>query len=44
MNRENIRIAIVELHKSGMKTADIVKTTGFKQSTVYDAVKRFKEF
>ncbi|CAK9821600.1 Transposable element Tc3 transposase [Anthophora retusa] len=26
-----------------MKTADIVRTTGFKKSTVYDAVKRFKE-
>lgn len=43
MSRENQRIAIVELHKTGMKTADIVRTTGFKQSTVYDAVKRFKE-
>ena len=32
MNRQNERITIIELHKSGMKTAEIVRTTGFKQS------------
>ena len=37
------RKTIVELHKAGIKTADIVRTTGYKKSTVYDAVKRFQE-
>lgn len=35
------RKTIIELHKTGMKTAEIVRTTGYKKSTVYDAVKRF---
>ena len=43
MDRNNERITVVKLHNTGMKTADIVRTTGFKQSTVYDAVKRYKE-
>lgn len=43
MNRENVRVTVVELHKAGMKTADIVRATGYKKRTVYDAVKRFKE-
>lgn len=43
MDRERTRVTVVELHKSGMKTADIVRTTGFKKRTVYDAVKRYQE-
>ncbi|VDP34569.1 unnamed protein product, partial [Heligmosomoides polygyrus] len=35
MSRESERITVVELHKTGMRTADIVRTTGFKQRTVY---------
>ena len=34
---------IIELHKSGMKTAYIVQTFSINQSTVSDGVKRFCE-
>ncbi|VDO87649.1 unnamed protein product [Heligmosomoides polygyrus] len=43
MSRESERITVVELHKTGMRTADIVRTTGFKQRTVYKIVRRYKE-
>lgn len=43
MNHKRECGTIVKLHKAGMKTADIVPRTGFKKSTVYDAVERFKE-
>lgn len=43
MSHEKERITFIELHKSGMKTVDIVRTTGYKQSTAYDAVKRYKK-
>lgn len=43
MSDKNQRATVVELHKTGMKTADIVRTTGFKPASVYRAVKRFKE-
>lgn len=43
MDREKVRVAVVELHKAGIGTADIVRTTGYKKRTVYDAVKRYKE-
>lgn len=36
---ENKHITVVELHKARMKAMNIVHTTRFKQSTVYDAVK-----
>ena len=41
MNRQNERVTIIELHKLGMKTAEIVRTTGFKQSTVYQKSPEF---
>ena len=40
---ENQRITVVELYKSRMKPTDIVRMTGYKKKTVYDAVKRYKE-
>jgi len=43
MSRENQRITVVELYKSRMKPIDIVRMTGYKNQTVYDAVKRYKE-
>ncbi|VDO19915.1 unnamed protein product [Heligmosomoides polygyrus] len=43
MSRESERITVVELHKTGMRTADIVRTTGFKQRTVYKIVRHYKE-
>lgn len=43
MNHKQERATIVELHKAGLKTADIVLTTSFQKSTVCNAVKRFKE-
>lgn len=43
MDRENQRVTIMKLHKKRMKTADIVRSTGYKQRTVYDVVKRYKE-
>lgn len=43
MDRKKVRLAVVQLHKGGMKTADIIRTTGYKKRTVYDAVKRYKE-
>ncbi|KAK2578444.1 hypothetical protein KPH14_001061 [Odynerus spinipes] len=43
MPRGDERITVAELHKFGMKTADIVRTTGFKQRTVYKIVKCLKE-
>ena len=36
------RKTIVELHKTGMNTAEIVRITGYKKMTVYDAVKRYQ--
>ena len=33
---------IIELHKTGMRTSEIVRVTGYKKATVYYAVKRFK--
>lgn len=43
MSRENQRVTVVELHKQGVKTADIIRTTGYERRTVYNIVKRFKE-
>lgn len=40
---QNQRVTAVELHKAGMKTADIVRMTGFKPASVYRAVKRYKD-
>ncbi|KAJ1370923.1 hypothetical protein KIN20_032749 [Parelaphostrongylus tenuis] len=43
MIRKNERITVDELHKRRTKTADIVKITGFKPTSVYRTVKLFKE-
>ncbi|VDO39421.1 unnamed protein product [Heligmosomoides polygyrus] len=43
MFRESQRVTVVELHKAGMKTAVMVRTTGFKQRIAYKTVKRYKE-
>lgn len=43
MNKESQRVSVIELFKSGMKTSDIVRTTGYSQRNVYNYVKRFKE-
>lgn len=44
LSHESEHITFVELHKAGKKTADIVRMTGFKQSTIYDAVKRATDY
>ena len=41
MAGENEGIVVVKLHKSGMKTAGIVRTINFDQRTVYRIVKCF---
>lgn len=43
MARQRERVTVIELHKSGMKTAEIVRTTNYKQRTVYNIVNRYKE-
>ena len=43
MSRESQCITVIELYKSRMKPADIVRMIGYKKQTVYDAVKRHKE-
>jgi len=43
MTREKERITVTELHKSGMKTSDIVRITGYSQRNVYNDVRRYKE-
>ncbi|KAJ1361901.1 hypothetical protein KIN20_021279 [Parelaphostrongylus tenuis] len=43
MDRKNERIAVVDLHKVGMKMADIVKLIDFNSASVYTTVKRFEE-
>lgn len=40
MDLENQSVTVIELHG---RNPDIVLTTGFSQSTVYDAVKLYKE-
>ena len=39
----NYRIAVIKLHKSEMKTANIVRTTDSDQRIVYRIIKRFRE-
>jgi IS30 family transposase len=36
------RKKIIELHKMGMATAKIVRSTGYVKTTVYRAVQRFR--
>ena len=41
MSRESQHITVIELYNSRMKPADIVRMTGYKKQTVYDALKRY---
>lgn len=43
MKDDKERIAIIELHKSGMTNSMIVKATGYGRMKVHRAVKRFME-
>lgn len=43
MNQEEERTTVIELHKFGMKTTDIVRTMGFNYRNVYNDVKGNKE-
>ena len=38
------REAIFELHRAGMRNSEIIKLIKSPKSTVYDTIKRFKEF
>ncbi|KAJ1348679.1 von Willebrand factor type A domain [Parelaphostrongylus tenuis] len=43
INHRNERIRAAELHKTGTKTAAIVRISDFKPASVYRVLKRFKE-
>lgn len=42
MSKEQ-RCAVIELYKSGKQGSDIIKILKYPKSTIYDAIKRYKE-
>lgn len=43
MSSKDNRVAVIQLYESGKSAADIIKLLRMKRSTVFDAIKRYKE-